>query len=125
MADKVVDASVFAAITFAEPDKPKFERLLAGHRLLAPTLVSYEMTSVCLKKIRAHPDQRDAFLEAFSKWCSTAIDLLDVPHEQAVIIAERTRLTAFDACYLWLSRRVGAELVTRDGRLARAADKIF
>ena len=40
---------------------------------------------------------------------------------QLLGLAERIGLTAYDASYLWLARRTGAELVTLDRRLAAAA----
>ncbi|MFP4126244.1 MAG: hypothetical protein ACLFU0_06310 [Alphaproteobacteria bacterium] len=38
-----------------------------------------------------------------------------------VAIAAETRLTAYEASYLWLARFLGAELVTLDRRLRAAA----
>ncbi len=38
-------------------------------------------------------------------------------------LATETGLTAYDASYLWLARQLGAELVTLDQQLARAAAK--
>ena len=38
----------------------------------------------------------------------------------AVALALATGLTAYDASYLWLTRKLGAELVTLDQQLARA-----
>jgi predicted nucleic acid-binding protein len=46
---------------------------------------------------------------------------LDVPMPEVVALARATGLTACDAAYLWLARALGAERVTLDGDLARAA----
>jgi len=35
-------------------------------------------------------------------------------------LAERMKLSLYDASYLWLAHALGAELVTLDDRLARA-----
>jgi predicted nucleic acid-binding protein len=37
-----------------------------------------------------------------------------------LLLAERKRLSAYDAAYLWLAKELGAELVTLDRRLAAA-----
>jgi predicted nucleic acid-binding protein len=44
-----------------------------------------------------------------------------VDHDGTVDLALKTGLTAYDASYLWLARRLGAELVTLDKELGRAA----
>jgi predicted nucleic acid-binding protein len=38
---------------------------------------------------------------------------------EAIVLAERTKLSLYDAGYLWLARALGAELVTLDDRLTR------
>ena len=59
-------------------------------------------------------------LEAFSLFDALSISLETVNLDAAIVLAERTKLTLYDASYLWLARAHGAELVTLDGRLARA-----
>ncbi len=46
------------------------------------------------------------------------LDTIDVA--EAIALAERARLSLYDASYLWLARVLGAELVTLDDELARA-----
>ncbi len=43
-------------------------------------------------------------------------------HDGALELALTTGLTAYDASYLWLTRQLGAELVTLDKQLATAAE---
>lgn len=52
IAFKVVDASALAAIVFAEPEAEMIAARLDGARLAAPTLLAFELTNVCLTKIR-------------------------------------------------------------------------
>ena len=40
-------------------------------------------------------------------------------------MAEKTKLTACDAAYVWLAGSLGAELVTLDKRLARAGEPLM
>jgi len=48
------------------------------------------------------------------------VDEVAVDHHAALEVAEATGLTAYDASYLWLSRQLGAELVTLNKQLANA-----
>ena len=49
------------------------------------------------------------------------IHLVGVDNEGVLSLAEASGLTSYDASYLWLSRRLGGELVTLDHTLERAA----
>lgn len=49
------------------------------------------------------------------------METVEVDHSAAIRVAEMVGLTAYDAAYLWLTRELGAELVTLDRRLADAA----
>ena len=68
----------------------------------------------------AAPAERQALLEAFSLLPELSIAVETIDLTEAIALAERTKLTLYDASYLWLARAYVAELVTLDERLARA-----
>jgi predicted nucleic acid-binding protein len=61
---------------------------------------------------------RDANLDALS------ISPVTVDLDAAIVLAERTKLSLYDASYLWLARALGAELVTLDDSVARANEEL-
>ena len=124
MTDKIVDASAIAALIFGETQAAQIEERLQGCGLISPALLPFEISNVCIKKLRKNPDQRAAILLRFGKFKDFPIDLFDVPPAGMLELAERFNLSAYDAGYLWLSRALGAELVTMDARLERAAAAI-
>jgi predicted nucleic acid-binding protein len=117
---KVVDASALAALLFAEPHAADVAERLTGGRLVAPSLLNYELANVCLTKITRQPAQRDALRAAFALAERLKVETLAVDHAAVLDLAEATGLTAYDASYLWLARSLGAELVTLDRKLAAA-----
>ena len=121
MTDKVVDASAIAALIFFEPRHREVEEALSGADLYAPALLRFELANVCLKKIYARPSEREASLAAFGTLASFGIQEIQTVFEQAIEVAERTRLSLYDASYLWLARSMDVELVTLDAKLKRAA----
>ncbi len=121
MATKVVDASAVGALLFGEPDAGAVATALAGAELVAPTLLPFEVANICLKKIRRHRADREALRGAFSLFGRMGIRFVEVDDEETLDLGEQTNLTAHDASYLWLSRRLSAELVTLNRQLARAA----
>jgi predicted nucleic acid-binding protein len=117
---KVVDASALAALLFGEPEGDAVAARLTGARLVAPALLGFELANVCLIKSRRYPDQRQALAAAFRLRERLGIEEVAVDHDAMLALATETGLTAYDASYLWLARRLRAELVTLDRQLARA-----
>ena len=117
---EVVDASALAAVLFGEPEAEQVVGRLGAGRLKAPALLDFELSSICLKKTRLHPERRDAYRQALALRTQMAIEIIPVEHAGIVALAESTGLSAYDAGYLWLARHLGAGLVTLDRRLAAA-----
>jgi predicted nucleic acid-binding protein len=122
--DKIADASAIAAILFLEPGYEAVNDALSDCHLFAPTLLRYELANICLKKIRARPDEHDALLEAFATLDDFGIHEMDVDFAQAIRLGEAARLSLYDASYLWLAANKGVDLVTLDKRLAQAAQAL-
>ena len=119
MAVKVIDASALSAVLFGEPEAASVADRLTGE-LVAPALLSFELANVCLMKMRRHPADRDRLAASFKLLARMAIRTVDVDHAGIVDLGGQSGLTAYDAAYLWLARRLGAELVTLDRKLAAA-----
>ena len=120
-AAKVIDASAVAAMIFGEPEAMAVARLVNDSPLLAPALLDFELANVCWKKCRRMPESRQLFLAAYALRHAVAIELAAVDQDETLILALQTGLSVYDASYLWLSRRLDAELVTLDARLAAIA----
>jgi predicted nucleic acid-binding protein len=118
---KVVDASALAALLFAEPQAENIAKRLEGTRLMAPSLLDFELANICLTKIRRQPNDRDAIRDAFRLSHRLRVETVAVDHIAVLDLAQATGLTAYDASYLWLARTLDAELITLDRKLAAAA----
>jgi len=121
VAEKVVDASVVAALVFGEERGEEAARLLEGHRLLAPNLLPYEMASVYRKKALAVPAQRQGLRQGLDDGLRLGIDLTPVPAAEVADLALEKGVTVYDAAYLWLAAALEAELLTFDADLASQA----
>lgn len=121
---KIVDASAIAALLFGEPEAETVALKLENCTLAAPTILPFEMASVCLKKLRRHPQQRETILTAYTLADRLMIEYFQVQMKEVIALAEQSKLTVYDSSYLWLVRSLGAELVTLDAALARAAQRL-
>ncbi len=92
------------ALLFGEPDGVAVAQRLRGAALIAPALLPFALANVCLKKMRRHPDRRDALVVAFGMLDQMAVGFALVDPVGALVLAERSGLTADDASYLWLAR---------------------
>lgn len=116
----VVDASAVGALLFGEPAAERMAAAMEGHALAAPTLLPYEVASICLKKIAARAHEERLIFDALTLFPALNVKLLAVPQIAAAEVALRRKLTAYDASYLWLAAELGAGLLTLDDALRRA-----
>jgi predicted nucleic acid-binding protein len=96
---------------------------LEGGTTVAPTLLWFELASICLKKTKAHPRQKEKLLQALGLAGRLTIQPIEVDQPEVVQLAWQTGLTTYDAGYLWLVRRLRGELETLDETLEGMAIK--
>ena len=97
-------SGAFVALLFDELTCDEIVPRLRDATLRAPSLIGFEAANARLKKIRAAPAERQALLEAFSLLDALSISLVTVDLDAATALAERTKLSLYDASYLWLAR---------------------
>ncbi|MGQ0580880.1 MAG: type II toxin-antitoxin system VapC family toxin, partial [Reyranella sp.] len=89
--------------------------------LIAPTLIRFEMSNIAVKKIVRAPSTAPVIMERLLAFVGGPLEICEVDHGEALSLALRSRLTAYDASYLWLARHRQCGLVTLDRQLQRAA----
>ena len=117
----VVDASVFGAIVFNEPDKPDAEALVADCDFYAPFLLAFEITNVARTKVIRSPSERLAIFSGLDMALDSGIQWTAVDFNETLALALETGLTAYDASYLYLAQTLGMPLATFDKKLHTAA----
>ena len=118
----VTDASVILEVLLQTPDAAAIEdRIFATRESLhAPHLIDLEVAQVLRRYVsrgEMYPDRARMALDLFAKFPITRYS-----HEPLLprIWALRSNLTAYDAAYVALAEGLGATMLTRDERLARA-----
>lgn len=117
----VVDASALLGVVLDPgPRADQVAELLSTRELHAPALLPFEVANVLRRRrLAGHLTAAEAF-DAETALARLPIELW--PHE---VVAARVRalgdvLTAYDASYVALAERLGADLVTYDRRIAGA-----
>ncbi|MBS0462723.1 MAG: type II toxin-antitoxin system VapC family toxin [Proteobacteria bacterium] len=117
----VVDASALAAVLFDEPEAAPVVASVAGS-LIAPTLLRYEIASVCATKLIRHPQRAGEIQARYRLLDDIAIAFAEPDWPGLPALARRWALSAYDAAYLQLALARKLALVTLDARLAAAWD---
>lgn len=116
----VVDASVIAALVFAEPENAEAARMLAGRRPLAPDILAYEITNIAATR-RRRGDALQTLQDCLGDFQAMGIELISPDLPLVLDLAARFKLTAYDAAYLAVAGTLQCPLCTFDKRLADAA----
>lgn len=122
---RVVDASAVAAVLFDEPEAADVEARVGEARLIAPSLLPYELASVCRKKCVRRPREREGLRNALARLHLLGVQSKPVAANSMFALALETDLSVYDAAYLWLALELGAPLVTLDSKLADAASALL
>ena len=121
---KVADASALAAVAFRESQGLEVRGQLSGVELLAPPLLTVELTNIALKKCRRRPTSANAVAEQLTQVLRVPVTLVHVDRTEVLQLALLWDLTAYDASYLWVAWRRGVFLGRLDRRLAAAATEM-
>lgn len=122
MSVTVVDASAVAAVLFDEPESEPVVASVGG-TLAAPSLLLYEIASVCTTKLTRRPADAKAILSRYRLLQDLDIELAEPDWEKLPVLAQKWTISAYDAAYLQLALLRDAPLVTLDARLAAAYDQ--
>jgi predicted nucleic acid-binding protein len=121
----VVDASVLACALFGEAGSDAAFSWMRGRTLCAPHLVDCEIAHVALAKVRRGGVDESAAMKAIHMLASTELERHAVDPVDVFALASRTRLSAYDAAYLWLARALQVPLATFDEQLGKAAVQVL
>ena len=126
MALVVIDASMALSFMFEDEggDAARLVELAERTYLLAPPNFRVEVVNAVAMAVRSGRIDTDggiAMLESFEAFEVMADPFVDAAPGETLRLSSRHRLTAYDAAYLELARRMQVPIATLDASLARAA----
>lgn len=117
---RIIDASAVIELLSVGERAGAVERAIQNTHLAAPDLINPEVLNAvsCLERSGQIDGERAAeMVDDFLSMPITRIPTIDLA---SAVWCLRRNLTAYDACYVALTRKLGVELITSDRRLARA-----
>lgn len=122
--DIAIDTSALIAVIANEPQKHKLVKITAGVDLCSPLSVHWEMGnafSAMLKRNRITLTQAQSCIKAYLQ---IPIKFIEIDLEQALNIAERLNIYAYDAYLIQCARQTKTPLLTLDNGLSNAAKSV-
>lgn len=117
----VVDTSVLIAVVANEASKPMLVTATRGAALVAPASVHWEIGNAFAAMLKRERLRLPQVRKALTAYREIPIRYVDVDLEEAVVLADRHKMYAYDAYVLACALDQRALLLTLDRGLTRAA----
>lgn len=117
---RVIDASIAAAMVFGDSAAELGTLDFRERFFVAPSVIRYEFTHICVKKHRRGLIDSERMLKAWNEFESLGISTESVSFPEATAAAIRYRVSGYDAAYLWMAISQRIELLTLDRELNKA-----
>jgi len=122
--DIVIDTSALVAVIVFEPERDKIIELTTRNTLIGPGSIPWEIGhafSAMFKRDRLALEEAQRGLEIFK---GIPLRYIEPDLVNAVSIAKKTKMYAYDAYFLDCAIRHKAPLLTLDGKLKASAQNI-
>jgi predicted nucleic acid-binding protein len=122
--DVLIDASALMPILIDEPEKVNIINATKNCELLAPSVLPYEIGNALTRLKRRQIMDDKQIMTAYSDFTRIPLRLLEVDIENALRIACKYAIYAYDAYYLEMASRLGMPLLTLDRLMKEIALKL-
>lgn len=120
----VTDASALLAVILNESDREWILDKTIGAKLAAPEILPYEIGNAMIAMVKRGRLTGQEAITAYGISQRIAVKLRQVRIDEAMKIAIRFNMYAYDAYYLQCCVESGASLITLDGRMSGAAKNL-
>jgi predicted nucleic acid-binding protein len=122
--DIVIDTSALLAVIVAEPERDAIVQATTGNVLIGPGSIPCEVGNAFTAMLKQRRIQLAEANMGLSIFQGIPLRYVEVDMENALTLAARANLYAYDAYFLDCASRHAAPLMTLDGPLRRAAASI-
>ncbi len=122
--DIVIDTSALLAVIVGEPERDRIVEMTLGHTLIGPGAIPWEVGNAFSAMMKQHRLTIEDAQEGLKVFNSVPIRYVKVDMDNALSMAKRESMYAYDAYFLDCAFRQAAPLLTLDQKLRRTAQNI-
>jgi len=120
----IADTNTFLATALNEPEKPIIISVTAGHELIAPEVLYFEIGNALSAMVKRGRLTHEEALQAFDMTQKIPVKLRNIDIRRAISIAGQEGIYAYDAYFLECAQSVNGPLLTLDAPLKKVAAKM-
>ena len=117
----IADTNTFIAVALNEPEKGKVIQLTAGHELIAPDVLPFEIGNALTAMMKKNALKKEEVMSAWEIVQQIPVDLRHTDIKSALSIATKFNLYAYDAYFLKCAENLHSPLLTLDLGMQRVA----
>lgn len=124
----VVDASFVIAFLMPDENHSKVDLFFNQFKaslinLIASPMLSFEVLNGLNTALSRKRITKDYCLNRINEFLDYKIEVYEINLKEVFLLAEKHKLTVYDASYLWLNKKIDAPLLTLDKKLAKLASR--
>jgi predicted nucleic acid-binding protein len=117
----VADTNTFLAVALDEPERGQIIRLTAGHDLVAPAVLPFEMGNALAAMLKKRVLSAAQVISAWDAMQAIRVELRAIDIRSALGLATKFGIYAYDAYFLECALRLRLPLLTLDRGMQRIA----
>ncbi|MBN1498803.1 MAG: type II toxin-antitoxin system VapC family toxin [Spirochaetes bacterium] len=120
----LADANIFMAVILNEPEKVKIVETTHNAEIISPVILPYEIGNALSAINKQKKLSKDEIHKCYYNYKLIPVRLVEVDIKDALEIALKYDIYAYDAYYLELAKRFKICLLTLDQKMIEIAEKM-
>jgi predicted nucleic acid-binding protein len=122
--DIIADTNIFLAVALDEPEKKTIIQLTSGADIFSPEILPYEIGNAISAMVKRKKITPKEALSVQKKANSIPVRLIGVDIRQALKLAIKFNVYAYDAYFLQGAKTLSRPLITLDKRMKQVANEL-
>jgi len=120
----IADTNIFLAVALDEPEKNNIIKLTSGSEIFSPEILPYEIGNALSAMVKRKRVTKKEALSAQNRANSIPVRLVNIDTYQALKLAIKYNIYAYDAYFLQGAKTLSHPLITLDKRMKQVANAL-